>query len=106
MTDGMPIVAARQRTSAWLARLTILCLVVLVPACGSERVTTSPVVGQSQREVHIFYYPWYGNPQIDGEWVHWTHGCSCPHSNRLHHNPKEKRPDRFSPDPARLPTAP
>jgi len=20
-----------------------------------------------------FYYPWYGNPQTDGKWLHWNH---------------------------------
>ncbi|XP_012563925.2 glycoprotein endo-alpha-1,2-mannosidase [Hydra vulgaris] len=23
--------------------------------------------------VHIFYYPWYGNPAVDGDFVHWNH---------------------------------
>lgn len=23
--------------------------------------------------VHIFYYPWYANPQTDGAWNHWNH---------------------------------
>ncbi|XP_022203365.2 glycoprotein endo-alpha-1,2-mannosidase [Nilaparvata lugens] len=23
--------------------------------------------------VHVFYYPWYGNPEHDGEWLHWNH---------------------------------
>jgi len=22
-------------------------------------------------EVAVFYYPWYGNQEIDGEWIHW-----------------------------------
>ncbi len=24
-------------------------------------------------EVHAFYYPWYGNPQTDGSYLHWSH---------------------------------
>lgn len=24
-------------------------------------------------EVHIAYYPWYGTPDIDGEFLHWSH---------------------------------
>ncbi|CAG0884043.1 unnamed protein product [Darwinula stevensoni] len=24
-------------------------------------------------DVHIFYYPWYGNPEVDGDWYHWNH---------------------------------
>mmetsp|Transcript_29805 Transcript_29805/g.48509 ORF Transcript_29805/g.48509 Transcript_29805/m.48509 type:complete len:500 (-) Transcript_29805:268-1767(-) len=23
--------------------------------------------------VHVFYYPWYGTPSVDGEWQHWNH---------------------------------
>ena len=23
--------------------------------------------------VHIFYYPWYGNPETDGKYFHWNH---------------------------------
>ena len=23
--------------------------------------------------VHTFYYAWYANPRIDGEWLHWNH---------------------------------
>lgn len=28
--------------------------------------------------IHIFYYPWYGNPQIDGHYIHWNHNI-LPH---------------------------
>ncbi|XP_033095262.1 glycoprotein endo-alpha-1,2-mannosidase-like [Anneissia japonica] len=24
-------------------------------------------------KVHAFYYPWYGNPEYDGEFLHWDH---------------------------------
>ena len=30
--------------------------------------------------VHIFYYPWYGNPSVDGKYVHWNHQY-LPHWN-------------------------
>jgi hypothetical protein len=31
-----------------------------------------PVVGPEPSDrVATFYYPWYGNPTVDGEWVHW-----------------------------------
>ena len=23
--------------------------------------------------IHAFYYPWYGNPQFDGKYLHWNH---------------------------------
>lgn len=33
------------------------------------------------RRVHVFYYPWYGNPAIDeGGWNHWDHTI-LPHWN-------------------------
>lgn len=31
--------------------------------------------------VHIFYYPWYGNPTTDGKYVHWNHEY-LPHWNK------------------------
>jgi hypothetical protein len=24
-------------------------------------------------KAHIFYYAWYGTPQVDGDWKHWNH---------------------------------
>jgi len=32
--------------------------------------------------VHIFYYPWYGNPEIDGKWIHWNHEY-IPHWDKM-----------------------
>ena len=31
--------------------------------------------------IHIFYYPWYGNPLIDGKYYHWNHPF-LPHWNK------------------------
>ncbi|MEV6867521.1 discoidin domain-containing protein [Streptosporangium subroseum] len=28
--------------------------------------------------VHLFYYPWYGNPQVGGDWRHWQQGGRTP----------------------------
>ncbi len=42
-----------------------------IAGCGSDGAR--PPADESEREVHIFYYPWHGNPETDGEWVHWTH---------------------------------
>src|SRR5512138_677044 len=33
--------------------------------------TTPPPTNLSYR-VHLFYYPWYGTPATDGQWVHWN----------------------------------
>lgn len=27
----------------------------------------------SNYDVHLFYYPWYGSPNIDGKYLHWNH---------------------------------
>ncbi len=27
----------------------------------------------TQAEVQAFYYPWYGTPEFDGEFIHWRH---------------------------------
>ena len=29
-------------------------------------------------KVAAFYYPWYGNPNIDGKWIHWTQNNHLP----------------------------
>lgn len=25
------------------------------------------------RELHAFFYLWYGNPETDGKYIHWNH---------------------------------
>ncbi len=38
-----------------------------------------PVVGEDPYyNVGVFYYPWYGNPEVDGEWIHWEEGNRNP----------------------------
>ncbi|XP_041351492.1 glycoprotein endo-alpha-1,2-mannosidase-like [Gigantopelta aegis] len=32
--------------------------------------------------VHVFYYPWYGNPENDGRYFHWNHHY-IPHWNKM-----------------------
>ncbi|MBN3294254.1 MANEL protein, partial [Polypterus senegalus] len=29
--------------------------------------------GSIYYDIHIFYYVWYGNPRVDGKYVHWDH---------------------------------
>ena len=31
--------------------------------------------------LHTFYYPWYGNPEFDGKYLHWNHPF-IPHWNK------------------------
>lgn len=41
--------------------------------------------------VHIFYYPWYGTPEVDTKWLHWDHPY-LEHWNKAEQNkwPKGK----------------
>jgi len=39
--------------------------------------TAIETAGISYR-VAAFYYPWYGNPDIDGQWIHWTQNNHIP----------------------------
>src|SRR4051794_19526473 len=45
---------------------------------------TAPVVGMAaaparhRAEVAAFYYPWWGNPNIDGTWAHWQNARNQP----------------------------
>lgn len=34
-------------------------------------ITSRP--GDVNYNVHVFYYPWYGNPEHDGKYHHWNH---------------------------------
>ncbi|MEV0831276.1 ThuA domain-containing protein [Nonomuraea rubra] len=33
---------------------------------------------QTSGKVHVFYYPWYGSPQVSGGWRHWQQGGHSP----------------------------
>ena len=75
----------------------ILTLVLLLTACNMPTGGTStatlpateasaeptaslpPVEGPDPSHlVGAFYYPWYGNPATDGEWIHWTQAGHLP----------------------------
>lgn len=36
------------------------------------------MIGEPSYKVAAFYYPWYGNPKVDGEWIHWTQNNHTP----------------------------
>jgi len=41
--------------------------------------TPSPIPGTEPTDkVAAFYYPWYGNPETDGAWIHWTQNNHRP----------------------------
>ncbi|MFI9615747.1 ThuA domain-containing protein [Streptomyces sp. NPDC052023] len=37
-----------------------------------------PVSGTPSDDVHLFYYPWYGSPAVNGGWRHWQQGGRTP----------------------------
>jgi glycoprotein endo-alpha-1,2-mannosidase len=41
----------------------------MAPAMAQDGPTVS-------RRVHAFYYPWYGNPETDGQYQHWSHAVA------------------------------
>ncbi|MCI3223264.1 ThuA domain-containing protein [Streptomyces sp. NP-1717] len=47
-----------------------------------DRFTLSRAAEEPRAEgssnVHLFYYPWYGNPEINGGWRHWQQGGQNP----------------------------
>ncbi len=52
-------------------RLTVLLAIVLssfLSPCSAKTAQAQPCY-----DVHVFYYPWYGNPQTDGSYQHWNH---------------------------------
>ena len=50
-------------------------LALLVPAGATGRGSTAP---GPARQTSIFYYPWYGNPQVDGSFMHWNQNGHIP----------------------------
>ncbi|CAG0896258.1 unnamed protein product [Cyprideis torosa] len=43
---------------------------------GGGQMSTSEVKGgltPTAKKIHVFYYAWYGNPKVDGKWMHWNH---------------------------------
>jgi glycoprotein endo-alpha-1,2-mannosidase len=41
-------------------------------------------LSQPSKSVHIFYYNWYGNPEFDGEYLHWNHEILDGPPNKRH----------------------
>ena len=67
----------------------ILLLTGVLIACASNNVISSPGLPPTKTstamaepevsyKVAAFYYPWYGNPEIDGKWIHWTQNNHLP----------------------------
>jgi glycoprotein endo-alpha-1,2-mannosidase len=45
--------------------LALLTVLALLGCSAPEQIPDA--------RVHAFYYPWYGTPELDGEWIHWSH---------------------------------
>jgi hypothetical protein len=51
----------------------------VAPATATLEVTDSLLEApEPSYKVAAFYYPWYGNPSIDGQWIHWTQNNHLP----------------------------
>ena len=57
--------------------LRVLALVVLLCVSACTTSPPAPTVA-APPEVHIAYYPWFGNPATDGAYLHWTHPVLDP----------------------------
>ena len=53
---------------------------VLLTVLVSLVLTTKHICSSNSLSVKtwIFYYTWYGNPWIDGQWIHWSQNDHCP----------------------------
>ena len=68
-------------TSAPVTRLpnTAVPVPTTVPATATSAATLPPVQGEApSTKVAAFYYPWYGNPAVDGQWIHWDQNGHQP----------------------------
>jgi hypothetical protein len=52
----------------------------LIPSASATLETTPTEVEQAapSYKVAAFYYPWYGNPDTNGQWIHWTQNNHVP----------------------------
>jgi glycoprotein endo-alpha-1,2-mannosidase len=53
---------------------------LVVAASATPEIIASPTAAEPDPsyKVAAFYYPWYGNPETDGEWIHWTQNNHVP----------------------------
>jgi glycoprotein endo-alpha-1,2-mannosidase len=45
---------------------------------GTQAAARPDVAGPEAADVAIFYYPWYGTPQVDGAYAHWSQRGARP----------------------------
>ncbi|MBN2070576.1 MAG: alpha-mannosidase [Candidatus Krumholzibacteriota bacterium] len=51
----------------------MILLTLILPSCGGRKdtVVDKPPMLRRSRDIHIFYYCWYGTPEIDSDWYGW-----------------------------------
>ncbi len=54
----------------------IVCFLVATLVMGASGAFAEQPEKPVDRKVMAFYYTWYGNPEVSGNWVHWRRGES------------------------------
>lgn len=44
----------------------------------APRAAGKTAAAEGSQNVHLFYYPWYGSPAVNGSWRHWPQGGHNP----------------------------
>lgn len=44
----------------------------------APRTAQKAAAEEGSQNVHLFYYPWYGSPSLNGSWRHWPQGGHTP----------------------------
>ncbi len=60
-----------------MLRLKLFLLLAVLFTAGFHQ---EPAAEQASMRLHAFYYPWYGTPELDGEYIHWRHDVMAPGS--------------------------
>ena len=70
---GSPEARVGEKPAARLSRRDFLHLATFGVA-GAALPRRKAAIGMliPNRDVHIFYYPWYGNPKFNDRWYHWN----------------------------------
>ena len=50
----------------------------LIPVVALAAFALAAPASAARPLVAIFYYPWYGTPQVDGAWEHWSQNGHAP----------------------------
>ncbi len=61
-----------------LRRLIVLVVGALAVLGGTQAAARAEGSAAGSAEVAIFYYPWYGTPQFDGAFTHWSQNGARP----------------------------